>query len=419
MFEKRNDKADKEQGLQDEFMETSRSIAVKAKNIREHLNKIKTDKDTASRKKLLEDLKPVIRIKEGEIDDAIGHARKIFRPECKDPVLWATGRALGDDYGDQISRISDKWDEFKMFWDRIDIQGPSPDNQKSDLEIFCEHAGNLDKLLCSIISHSNLVTIPSRLNECLCDLWPGQSLNFYTQFNDELCRQDCGRWFLEYYNSHPAIIDGVVNTADGTIIKVSPNKLRRLLSFIMVAFTAILGIVLAWYSAWILVMMKFPLTLAVPNGIMLSDVMITTIDLSKLDVTDYPVLAVPFAVCYGLIVAGAVTHLLIGALKQQRKRKPSDNLAIEGWLRWFHVFEIKNFFASFSLCIGFFGLILLIKTTDYLTAFLIGYSIDSFVDVFLNRFDQGVSSGTAELKATITINEDELAASNTKIRLGQ
>jgi hypothetical protein len=398
MFGKSTEQKNKEQGLQDEFMEICRSIAVNAKNIRENLTKV-TDEKKTDRQAMLDIIDPVIGIKEKSIENLLNKTDMVFNQGIGDPVLWARGRALGDDYGDQVERIRDKWDEFKNIWDRIRVPDPNPQNKKADLDMLCNNADYLDELLCSIISHSNLVTIPSRLNECLADIWPGQPLNFSSQFGDELSNRKCSKWFLEYFTMHPAIVNGVVIPAEGIVISASPEKWRQILSFVLVSFTALFGIILAWSSAWLLLSMNYSMILAVPNGL-LSNAAIKTIDTSVFGVTNYVDLAIPFVVCYCLILAGAIAHILTGALKQQRKG--SANLAIESWLRWFHVNEIKNFFASISLYIAFFGLILFFKSTDYLTAFFIGYSIDSFVDLFLNRFMQTATIQTGELEESFS-----------------
>ena len=68
----------------------------------------------------------------------------------------------------------------------------------------------LDQLLCSIILVINRNTIPERVGEHLETLWPGEPLDFYDNFNDELCNKEDGLKILKFIETHPCSVSGIV-----------------------------------------------------------------------------------------------------------------------------------------------------------------------------------------------------------------
>ena len=55
-----------------------------------------------------------------------------------------------------------------------------------------------------------------------------------------------------------------------------------------------------------------------------------------------------------------------------------------------------------SLIVGIVGLVLLTPKIDWATAFFVGYSIDNFVVLFLQRFSKTVATNTDAIKQKLT-----------------
>jgi len=97
----------------------------------------------------------------------------------------------------------------------------------------------------------------------------------------------------------------------------------------------------------------------------------------------------------------------VDAIKQARNAQPGQLIAVEDGLLWIHINETGIIVGIVSLWIGYFGWLFIMGTIDWQTAFLIGYSIDSFVDMFLQRFNTSITTQTTVLTnriGTATVN---------------
>jgi hypothetical protein len=304
------------------------------------------------------------------------------------------GAEIYDYYGDEVTRIYKKWRRYTASWEHYgNTAGEVADH-------VADHVADMDKLLCEIIFIINGLTIPDRVNEHFATLYPGQELDFWKMFGDELCRKEDALPILEDIQCHPACIHGVVDTAKGKIYKVDPRRWRRFASFLITALLGAAGFVIAYFLPRFLFSAGYPLSITIP-AMNISGVSTTMVDFSAPAPVDPVVLGYMFCAVFLLIIAGGLAHLLIGGIKQVRSAEPGSVLAVEGWICWFHIMEVKNWAAVISLIIGFAGMIFILKTADYATAFFVGYSIDSFVDLFLARFDVAATTKTAEIKKLI------------------
>ena len=97
---------------------------------------------------------------------------------------------------------------------------------------------------------------------------------------------------------------------------------------------------------------------------------------------------------YVFLLLGGVAHLLVDSLKQSREKAGSGLVAVHDWLLWLHVKESSLLMAVIYIWVGFIGLAFSMTGIQWVTAFFVGYSIDSFVDIFLQRFSEGMSAET-------------------------
>src|SRR5690606_26212231 len=98
-------------------------------------------------------------------------------------------------------------------------------------------------------------------------------------------------------------------------------------------------------------------------------------------------------------VIGGAVHIGVDAIKQARSRsRGSSLLAIDDWLLWIHINESGIVIGIVSIWIGFFGLLFATGEINWETAFLVGYSVDSFIDLFLERFNTLATSRIGKMK---------------------
>lgn len=273
-----------------------------------------------------------------------------------------------DYVGDEITKIECYWERVYCFWPHLPL-----DIDKINLDELFNNLDKVDSLLDEIIFHASKITIPHRISHHLESLRIGQPLDFHETFEDELPKYEERVKVLRYINSHPKIVEGVVDVDNGKIYHASPNIRRRYMSFAVIGGVILLGGILVFVFS--------------NMG-------------SWLNLKDWPVTFsfTELIVAYFFILIGAFVHIGVEGVKQYRANQGQTFLAIENWLLWIHIKEVPIIMSIISLWIGFFGLALLLQNVGWQTAFFVGYSIDSFVDLFIGRFTNTISTRTQTLK---------------------
>lgn len=308
---------------------------------------------------------------------------------------------LYDRYGDEITHIENQWERATNDWphlpdllpeapaasesddhteeeDAASAQGETPaaDEREHDAaNTAVRRARRAIKAIDQLIYHAGLLTIPARLNQHMEQLRIGQRLDFHATFSDEVPDDDDRQRILEFLGSRPmAVHNGIVDVAKGVVLHASPSPGRRRLSYMLILAAILLGAALTWLVA----------------------------ELGTLfDLADWPVepgSAMNLLVGYGFVIAGGVVHIGVDAIKQARASQGQSFLALEDWFLWIHIHEIGIIIGVVSLWMGFFGLLFLMGSVEWQTAFLVGYSIDSFIDMFLQRFNTGASTKAAAIR---------------------
>jgi hypothetical protein len=222
-----------------------------------------------------------------------------------------------------------------------------------------------------VIEHAARLTIPARLNDHLATLRPGRSIDFHATFLDELPDERLRTDLLEFLRDRPREVRGIIDAATGRVYAVSPSRLRRLGSVILTLGLVLLGFGLA--------------------------IILTRVE-TWTGAGDWPIAPARLAdlmVAYLFIVVGAAVHLLVDILKQARSAEQQTITAIGDLMLWAHVKEIPNAIAAVSLWVGLVGIAFTTDSVSWELAFFVGYSIDSFVDLFLARFSARASAGVA------------------------
>lgn len=266
---------------------------------------------------------------------------------------------LCDQVGDEITKIESLWERVKLYLpsDLSCIQPPD----------LLDKISKAEPLLKKIVYHCCLITIPSRVNQHLQHLRVGNSLNFHETFEDELPDEKDRIELLKYLRSHPTFVGGIVDVENGLIYRASPKRWRRWVSILLVIFFAAVGAVVSW------------------GLILLADI---PIDLGR------------FLKLYLFVIIGGIAHIGVDALKEIRAGEETLP-ALGDVFMWIHVKEASVIAGVITLLCVFLGMIVWVKDVNVMTAFLVGYSADSFMDLFLQRFSKAVSARTTTLRKII------------------
>ena len=277
--------------------------------------------------------------------------------------LFAEQPSLWDECGDEVRHIDNLWNRTLGEW-------PETATTTDDLAV---RVGRLRALIKQLLFLTGRLTIPHRLNLHLESVRVGKALDFHAAFADEVPDAGDRTLLLQYLADHPASVEGVVDVGRGLVFRVAPDLRTRLLTYVVPPLAAVAGALLVlalgqvddWLNLddW-------------PSGLASSSALLTG---------------------YLFVLAGAVAHVAVEALKQQRFASGSSFLALDDVLSWLH---IRYFSIAASVLWVLIGLIGLAVTTDELnwaTAFFVGFSLDSIGGLFLQRFGDAVSRGTARL----------------------
>jgi hypothetical protein len=277
---------------------------------------------------------------------------------------------LYDWAGDELTHIANYWERASRLW---------PDVSTSEAQIGAQ-IGRASEQLDELVFHCALLTIPNRVNQHLSYLSVGQTCDFHETFSDELPKIEQRLKMLNFMYAHPSSVNGVVDVERGLIYRAAPKMSRRVGSALMILGVAALCGVLAYW------LRDVALWLGVAEG--------------DIPATGHRELLAGYLV----VLLGGFVHIGVDAIKQvrqaQQKRGPTF-LAISNWLMWAHVQELYIIVGIVWLFIGFVGSMVVLKRVEFFTAFLVGYSVDSFVDLFLQRFTRFSSTGTDALKASL------------------
>ncbi|MDX2079008.1 MAG: hypothetical protein SFZ02_21430 [bacterium] len=291
-------------------------------------------------------------------------------------------------YGDDITIIENFWERMTLNWppppskDIIPETGDkdkvviNPDEEITVANAILRYAKDAVTDIDNIIYQTALLTIPERLNLQLEQIRIGQALDFHAAFKDEIPNDKSRQKVLDYLEARPILIkNGVIDNAQGVVFHASADYARRRLSYLFITITIMLGALLAVSIGELGNLLSLAEWITVPGG------------------------TPNLLIAYLFIIIGAVVHIGIDGIKQARGNDPKQAfLAIDDWFTWIHIHERGIIMGIVSLWVGFLGLVFLTGSADWQTAFLVGYSLDSFVDIFLQRFNTNISSKSSRVK---------------------
>jgi hypothetical protein len=289
------------------------------------------------------------------VNDNVGHIGRIV--DYLQNVL-ANDPAVASQMGDAVTHVTNAFTRALFEWSSLLDEAKAGRTLSPGLK-------RIKKDLSDAVWQCGFLTIPNRVNQHLRVLRIGQGLDFHAVFADELPEKGDRDKLLKYIYDHPASVSGVIDVSGGKIFRASRNRWRRLASLAFIALTVAVDYVILWLLATRVT------ELAVPAAGLAEQ---------------------RWSILWKLLtalLAGSFTHIAIGALKQARNRQGEAGfIAVDDFVVWAHVREVQLVLGVLAFLIGVIGLLLVFKRTDIVTAFFVGYSFDSFLDLFLQRFDK-------------------------------
>jgi hypothetical protein len=342
-----------------------REISAEAQNIAHYLEDLKKTCELTDPK-----------VREKELKSFLGKYLQALESNSKKiQNLIVEARGLEDTFPQIYDLNADLIASIENSWEKVAINLPRSQSEPADQ--ILQRLPTISHDINDLIFQAEYLTIPPRLNQHLEELRSGQYLDFHGTFEDELPNREDRVKVLSLLYQHPLAVDGVVDVESGIVYAASKKQSRRLASFglILLAFLAGVGIV---------VFLSY-----VGGSLNLANWPIGQQRLSEL------------LVGYLFLTFGGIAHIGVDVLKQTRSKKGQSFMAIEDLGLWIHVKEMSIIAGIGSLIIGIIGLALLTPKVEWETAFFVGYSIDSFVDLFLQRFGKTVATNTEALKGKL------------------
>jgi hypothetical protein len=278
------------------------------------------------------------------------------------------------DRTDDISHTETEWSRIESLLGAVfpeDIRDVKDLVADSSGGFFKKVKTQLHRLLCRIAKE----TIPPRINDHLVGFRLGQTLNFHEVFKDELPELEDRNAFLRYIRQYPMFVDGVIDADTGLIYAAKPTLVEKAKTAVYIGLPLIFGFLLAYYlmpnlGVWLSLQGWVPSTSS----------------------------STALVASYLFILLGGLAHVVVDSFKKKKATKGQTFVSLEDYFLWIHVKRAAIVSAIATLIIGFIALAFLAPAIQWQIAFFVGYSIDSFVDVFLQRFTDVMPSTESVMK---------------------
>lgn len=342
-------------------------ISVEIQNLQRSLDAIRSAGEglgdrTAAVKLAVEQAEPFLDRNSKEVRSHIDEAVALANEDGR--LLRKMGR--------DITELANAWERGVSSWPTVAAMG-NPVDVAGTLERRRVAMEYLDE---AVVSAAR-VTVPSLLLDWASAMNPGDVLDFNTIFVHELPAESQRKTILEWLADAPLTVPGIVDAQKGTIQIASPDPKRRRATWVLIINVVLWGGVLA---------ALVPL-LAMAARI---ESPITT-------------LTVGWALgLYALVMLGGLAHVGIDALKAARDPNGSGPMGVEGLAMWAHVNERHIVWGVAALLLTWLLFVHFEPTHSPWFAFVIGYSADSFFDVFIGKFSSSVTSSVTTLTRRLT-----------------
>jgi uncharacterized membrane protein HdeD (DUF308 family) len=294
---------------------------------------------------------------------------------------------LKRDYFDSHVTVDTAWSRLSHAWGIL--AKSKPVDLYSDALSLVSRLSILHDQADEIRLHIARLTLPQRIGQHMKTIDVGRKVNLLDIIGDEMPMQpDRQARLLDDLRLHGVgIINGVIDPLAATAVRIDAKSWRRLLGLAMVFAIVVLGGVAAVgvadrpESASILPLVTYS---AEPGT-----------NAERMTA---------FLFIYLAVLAGSVFHMVVDFVKRQRDTDPLQHTGIlfGDLTRWIHLHEVPMVVWAFSIWLGTGAAVYLVQDAvpvNYLTAALVGYSLDSVLDIVLARFAEGVAPKIAAIQA--------------------
>ena len=302
----------------------------------------------------LADETPAVSRLQSKIEDGLARVRS--DAFAGNPDLWSA-------CGDEVTSIDNLWNRVIADWPPAG----------SDREDVAERVARVRGYVREILVHTARLTVADRLAAHLRTVRIGKAISFDAAFADEIPDDSDRQAILTYLADHPGAVRAVIDTPRRLVFRVAGDLRVRVATYLapLVAAAAGAGVVAI--------------------GGKVDD---------WLDLSDWPAgmrNASALLTGYFFVLIGAVVHVGVEALKQERFGAGTSFLALDDLLNWLHIRYLSICASVLWVLVGIFGLAATTSHIRWGTAFLVGYSLDSLGGLFLQRFGQAVERKTSAL----------------------
>lgn len=345
------------------FLGDLRNLCVRSLRIQDFFSEIRKQKEAAKEDTRAKTISAIIEKKHKEFNEDKDDIGKYIK---KIAALLEKENLLYDAWGSDIEWIKT---DFNYLIEHSKIV----DQANFDIEELIDEVNEMDEKLGDIIFRASWITIPPRTNEHLEQTQIGHSIDFNDVFKDELKKEDDRKRILEHLAKTSGRIYGIVDVENGLIIRISKTIRER-----RKGLEHVIGLII------------LPLILLV-GGILLNPLF------TRIGLPINPSQIQTLLISYIALIIGAISHIGFQSLKQYRQDKKLQFQVLDDIILWVHVKEMVLLLEVLTIIVVFILAAHFVENITPGTAFLFGYSYDSFFDVFALRFESAVSNNTEAL----------------------
>jgi len=292
---------------------------------------------------------------------------------------------------EELRRIKDVWEQMEL---NPIIENPGATFSAEDQLHYMNMLNKRIKKMVYLISY---ITIPERLNQWLMNARPGYYIPFHVIFEDELPSLDDRDKILEFLRYSPkALKGGLIHAGNGLVYCYSMSMWKRVASIFELLAIFVLATFLVYHSS--------APSLENPS------IQLLWWNIPLPHIAGWPIsVELRGAILLGwiAIIFGIITHAAVGTAKKGQREGLPPIYATSDLSRYIN--------AKFGLLvrkillalIGLFGLMFAsgADSVTALNAFLMGYSLDSVMELFGTSLEQKSAAQLATLKSKLETNE--------------
>jgi len=261
----------------------------------------------------------------------------------------------GEDVSSDITIMCNEWEKALWNWPNT-TEGNSPSKQELLFQL-----GEVEQSIYTLGVTAQILTFPDLVNQRLQDMHTGEELDFFHEFSDEFYKPEFLPVAWQYLREHPHRINGFM-TENGIIYRAS-SLVPHFLSSILIIGVFASAFVLIWLVG-----------------------VLNYFQLPSVDVLFRGYIA---------LMAGGLVHTFVDVWKQYQTKPDHATNMLGNWALWVHVKQASIVAGILTLWAGFIILVAIQQIGDAGAAFFAGYSIDSFIGLFLVRFTDTASPNVA------------------------